>query len=50
MLRDELERERTLNEDLTKSTALWIRLYEEQLMRANELTGPPPADAEGARS
>ena len=50
MLRDELERERTLNADLTKSTALWIRLYEEQLMRANELTEPLPADAEGARS
>ena len=50
MLRDELERERTLNADLTKSTALWIRLYEEQLMRANELTGPPAAEAEGARS
>lgn len=37
VLRDELARERTLNDDLGKSTALWIRLYEEQLSRANAL-------------
>lgn len=36
-LRDELARERTLNEDLGRSTSLWIRLYEEQLARANAL-------------
>jgi hypothetical protein len=36
-LRDELERARTLNEDLSKSAAMWIRLYEEQLARANRL-------------
>ena len=37
VLRDELARERTLNEDLARSTAIWIRLYEEQLARANAL-------------
>ena len=36
-LREELDRERTLNDDLSRSTALWIRLYEEQLSRANDL-------------
>lgn len=36
-LRDELARERTLNEDLSRSAAAWIRLYEEQLSRANAL-------------
>ena len=36
-LRDELARERILNEDLGRSTAMWIRLYEEQLSRANAL-------------
>jgi hypothetical protein len=36
-LRDELARERTLNEDLSRSAAAWIRLYEEQLSRANTL-------------
>ena len=37
ILRDELARERTLNEDLGRSAAMWIRLYEEQLARANAL-------------
>lgn len=36
-LRDELARERTLNDDLGRSAAMWIRLYEEQLSRANAL-------------
>jgi len=36
-LRDELAREHALNEDLSRSAALWIRLYEEQLTRANAL-------------
>jgi len=39
VLREELDRERMLNEDLGKSAALWIRLYEEQLARANALAG-----------
>ena len=38
-LRDELAHERTLNEDLSQSAAMWIRLYEEQLARANALAG-----------
>lgn len=36
-LRDEIARERELNEDLSRSASLWIRLYEEQLSRANRL-------------
>lgn len=36
-LQEELERERTLNEDLSRSAAMWIRLYEDQLSRANVL-------------
>lgn len=36
-LQEELERERTLNEDLSRSAAMWIRLYEDQLARANVL-------------
>lgn len=36
-LRDELARERTLTEDLGRSAVMWIRLYEEQLSRANAL-------------
>jgi hypothetical protein len=42
-LRDELERERILNEDLGRSAAMWIRLYEEQLTRANALAQAPGA-------
>ena len=42
-LREELERERTLNEDLSRSAAMWIRLYEEQLTRANALAHAPGA-------
>ena len=42
-LRDELERERLLNEDLGRSAAMWIRLYEEQLTRANALAQAPGA-------
>lgn len=41
MLRDELARERALNEDLSRSAAMWIRLYEEQLARANSLAPKP---------
>jgi len=37
-LREELARERMLNDDLTRSTTMWIRLYEEQLSRANGLS------------
>lgn len=40
-LRNELAREQTLNEDLSRSAALWIRLYEEQLARANALAQKP---------
>ena len=36
-LRDEIARERLLNEDLSRSAAMWIRLYEEQLSRASAL-------------
>jgi hypothetical protein len=36
-LRDEIARERLLNEDLSRSAGMWIRLYEEQLSRANAL-------------
>jgi hypothetical protein len=46
MLRDELERERTLNEDLTKSAAMWIRLYEEQLVRAKAIEAAASAGPE----
>ena len=45
LLRDELARERSLNEDLSRSAAVWIRLYEEQLSRANALAMQPPAAA-----
>jgi hypothetical protein len=37
VLREELDRERALNEDLSRSAAMWIRLYEEQLTRAAAL-------------
>jgi hypothetical protein len=40
-LRNELAREQTLNEDLSRSAAMWIRLYEEQLARANALAQKP---------
>jgi hypothetical protein len=36
-LRDELDRERSLNEDLSRSAAMWIRLYEDQVTRAAAL-------------
>lgn len=42
VLRDELARERSLNEDLSRSAAIWIRLYEEQLARANALAAERP--------
>lgn len=41
VLRDELAREQALNEDLGRSAAMWIRLYEEQLARANALALKP---------
>ena len=44
VLRDELDRERTLNDDLSRSTAVWIRLYEQQLARANALAARVPAE------
>jgi hypothetical protein len=42
-LREELDRERTLNEDLGRSATMWIRLYEEQLARASALAQAPGA-------
>ena len=36
-LREDLERERVINQDLGKSATMWIRLYEQQLARANAL-------------
>lgn len=47
-LREELERERTLNEDLSRSATMWIRLYEDQLARANGLAHAS-AQAEGLK-
>jgi hypothetical protein len=40
-LRNELAREQALNEDLCRSAAIWIHLYEEQLARANALAQKP---------
>jgi hypothetical protein len=45
-LREELERERALNEDLSRSTATWIRLYEDQLSRANALASRVLSEAQ----
>jgi hypothetical protein len=39
-LRDELAAQRMVNEDLSQSAAMWIRLYEVQLARANALGKP----------
>ena len=47
-LREELERERTLNEDLSRSATMWIRLYEDQLTRAKGLAHAS-AQAEGLK-
>jgi hypothetical protein len=44
-LQDELDHLRMLNEDLSQSAAMWIRLYEGQLGRANSLAAQSPADA-----
>ena len=48
ILRDELARERALNEDLSRSAAIWIRLYEEQLARANSLAASGAGGPTGA--
>src|SRR5215207_8614229 len=50
VLRDELDRERMLNQDLSTSAAMWIRLYEEQLARANALATEAATRAEEVRS